>query len=887
MPKLPDATALGSAAVPKSRRTVLDYRPGVEAESYERAVRGIGQAQDALFKSQQLVQDQFRELGSTIDEITKERREHQAKIDLATAKANFVKADLAIRSELERDPDYATYLPRYTAAMEKQRQAIRSSFSDREVGLLFDQEMDLDIARGRADLTSKAFTKEKESKIAWANQSLDDLEKDYLGTGDPASRARIAGSMNAIYDAMTPYIGKDEAQSQRQKRAGNLFFQEWEVIAQQDPQAVITRFAPVAPASSTQAAPTGGFEAAMPTVFANEGGHTPLDGSSGAPAIYGINAKWHKAAYDEAKRITDEQGEAAGKAYAQENFYRREFWDRHGLDDVPPEAQTIVFDGAVNHWAGFTERLVAEAKAGATPAELIAMRRAEYQRLHQTSPEKYPASQLEQWNRRLDTVSSGQPAAGTLPSIPRRGDSGDFLSVQQRLALVRLARETQTRQRAAFNVQFDERLKDADAMALAGVANPAAPTPDEFVSRYGEEWQTKWSQYQANVRHGQSVKTVALMSPIAQEQALRQIAPQPGPGFATQQKLYEDLGKSITAANTERQEDPIGFAQKHGLAPAEPLDFANPKAMAQQLRQRASIASTMAGELGTRPALFTKAEAAGLGPMFDGMTDGQQFAFISGLRNSVSDPAAYRGGLAQLSQSAPIAAVAGNFLGRPLLGETNPNEVAKTILKGARALNPPAVVGPDGRESRAKPQITIPDDSKLRAYFVEEAGNAFANLPELQDMAYQSFRALYAGRMIDAGKFDGKEDPKIAQQAARDIIGTTWEQNGQTVVAPWGVPPHAFADGLKASYTAAIRSLGLDPERFQFRDMRFVNTGGDGTYFVQNFMDGEWVNMIGTNARPLVVTANPMGPHQRPPGVIERALVGGTAVTRGGIGVTR
>lgn len=146
--------------------------------------------------------------------------------------------------------------------------------------------------------------------------------------------------------------------------------------------------------------PTSGSDRSIKTVLDNEGGHVPIDGSSGAPAIYGINEKWHPAAYAEAKSITDTKGAAAGKEYAT-NFYKKEYWDKYDVGSLPAASQTIVMDGAVNHRPEFAKELVERAKNGASPAELIQMRRDEYQRLATANPEKYGAS-LEGWNNRLD-----------------------------------------------------------------------------------------------------------------------------------------------------------------------------------------------------------------------------------------------------------------------------------------------------------------------------------------------------------------------------------------------------------------------------------------------------------------------------------------------------
>lgn len=144
------------------------------------------------------------------------------------------------------------------------------------------------------------------------------------------------------------------------------------------------------------------FEHAMNITEDIEGGFVASDGASGAPAIYGINRKWHEEAFDEAQKITDEQGEAAGKAYARE-FYKREFWDKYDIDALVGGQRAVVFDGAVNHRTSFVKELVKAAQDGASPQELIQMRADEYLRLSK-SPKHAPS--FDGWMNRLQKISN-------------------------------------------------------------------------------------------------------------------------------------------------------------------------------------------------------------------------------------------------------------------------------------------------------------------------------------------------------------------------------------------------------------------------------------------------------------------------------------------------
>lgn len=209
-----------------------------------------------------------------------------------------------------------------------------------------------------------------------------------------------------------------------------------------------------------------GFEGAISTVLKNEGGYVPIDGSSGAPAIYGINEKWHPVEYAQAKKISDTEGDAAGKKYA-EGFYKTEYWDKKGIGNLPPATQTIVMDGVVNHSKDFGDKLIEAAKSGEPPEALIQMRRTEYKRLADANPDKY-AQSLGGWNSRLDAIASGDSAVAA-----KSGTPVDFIPFEKRIELAK---------RAEGAVKADIELRDKDPMTYAQVHGITPNQPLDFSS---------------------------------------------------------------------------------------------------------------------------------------------------------------------------------------------------------------------------------------------------------------------------------------------------------------------------------------------------------------------------------------------------------------------
>lgn len=202
---------------------------------------------------------------------------------------------------------------------------------------------------------------------------------------------------------------------------------------------------------------TGGYESASKIVAINEGARTKgNDGSSGAPAIYGINRRWHKAAFDEAERITKEQGGAAGRAYA-DAYLKKEFWDKNGIDNLPPETQLIVYDGAVNHGDHFRSKLIQAAKDGKSPAELIQMRRDEYERLA-SSPGKdgtYPyRNDLKGWKTRMNRVEAAMNGGIGIPEF-------DYAEPKVRESAVKTALDTaMTKDPIKFSTELESGMYD-------------------------------------------------------------------------------------------------------------------------------------------------------------------------------------------------------------------------------------------------------------------------------------------------------------------------------------------------------------------------------------------------------------------------------------------
>lgn len=124
--------------------------------------------------------------------------------------------------------------------------------------------------------------------------------------------------------------------------------------------------------------------------------HSDGDGQ----AIGGINSNAFPQQFAEASSILNRNGQEAARKYI-ENFYQKEIIEKNGIDKLPENVQQIVADGVVNHRSEIQKQLIEAAKNGASPQELIDIRRKEYERLVATGEKKY-VDAASSWQKRLE-----------------------------------------------------------------------------------------------------------------------------------------------------------------------------------------------------------------------------------------------------------------------------------------------------------------------------------------------------------------------------------------------------------------------------------------------------------------------------------------------------
>ena len=153
---------------------------------------------------------------------------------------------------------------------------------------------------------------------------------------------------------------------------------------------------PEAPAAAPVSKPEipsggGGFDKAVTDVLSREGGFTPKDGRSGAPANFGINQRANPDI--DVKSLTEDQAK---------QIYKTRYWDTIGADKLSPAAQEVAFDAAVNQGQDYAKKLIEE--TGGDAQKMIEQRRRDYIKIVERNPAQ--VSEFKGWMNRLDDVAA-------------------------------------------------------------------------------------------------------------------------------------------------------------------------------------------------------------------------------------------------------------------------------------------------------------------------------------------------------------------------------------------------------------------------------------------------------------------------------------------------
>lgn len=192
MPRLPDIDDFGSRPIPQSReRFDPTARPGADIAA------GLNNLASAGYQ------------------IT----ERQDRLTYAKTKSDLLMEDLKTRAELENDPDWETYEPRYRERMKKARETALGQIRSKTDRIAFEQDSDFDIERGALAVRGLAKSKEVDTGRATLENVLTTNRNAALEAKDSGTRtALIQSASDALRGAKAKgYISAQEEEGHWQK----------------------------------------------------------------------------------------------------------------------------------------------------------------------------------------------------------------------------------------------------------------------------------------------------------------------------------------------------------------------------------------------------------------------------------------------------------------------------------------------------------------------------------------------------------------------------------------------------------------------------------------------------------------------------------------------
>lgn len=401
MPTLPTAEQLGRVTV-SARSGVLDY-------STQGAQRIAQATADSASVNRELLEAQAEKF--------QKQQEERERIDLLKAESYTLQATTALEKEIRDNPDW-----------EKNPQVFAERFEEIRRGALNlvpaskREEFNIGLNNIRTKGLSSVETITKDRRLDhYIAVGIDTQDKNTIALSAALSQNNENAAKAILKNQMryNQFLLDSQAISETDYAKNNIEMPQNMLAAALDSLPPDIAWNIVKPKEGQDPAPAVAKDIIPQVIDESEGGFVAVDGASGQPAIYGINRKYHQAAFEEAERITYEQGEAAGKAYAAD-FYKSEYWDKYNLGDFDSATSRVLFDGVINHSASFRQKLVDSAKAGASPDELIEMRRQEYARLSQSA--QYAPS-YKGWMNRLEnlalSVEGAQAPSSSIASVLR------------------------------------------------------------------------------------------------------------------------------------------------------------------------------------------------------------------------------------------------------------------------------------------------------------------------------------------------------------------------------------------------------------------------------------------------------------------------------------
>lgn len=313
------------------------------------------------------------------------------------------------------------------------------------------------------------------------------------------------------------------------------------------------------------------FEDALANTLGYEGGSSDSQTDTGGATINGISSKWWPEDYALQKSLVD-AGDTDGGAAHLQDFYKKNFWDKIGADNLPPQIQNAAFDTAVNNGVPAAQKMIAQ--AGDDPNKLLDLRQQKDTQIAQNNPAQTPNEAG--WQNRINDLRVQTADSGQIQSDAPQGDHLDQILDQAPQAAAQAATpppdhldsiidnapQQQPQQKNDMEYRFAEGLQDplaGEAQALANIAE----TP-QSAKAINDQVNQREATYQAQ----HSVPGVdwarfagSILSPANALLPLKSIA-----AIDTGGSALARVGKSMLTGTTSAMSQPTETSDDMGFA---------------------------------------------------------------------------------------------------------------------------------------------------------------------------------------------------------------------------------------------------------------------------------------------------------------------------------
>lgn len=444
---------------------------------------------------------------------------------------------------------------------------------------------------------------------------------------------------------------------------------------------------------------------------------------------------------------------------------------------------------------------------------------------------------------------SPQPSAGSGVSI--REDAPKTFRAQDLHRQYQMLDEAQrlvNQQQAQQKGEADRLLSDALAMHKDGKTDPFNLTPEYFNKSYGPiEGPIKAAAYRGGRDMASDIQNFAGQTDAQIQATLQASAPVAGEGYAAADARQQVRIEAAQRVVKQRQEDPQAYAVRYGLSKAAQMDMNDPQGMVAEINKRVGVAQMMADTYGTPYRVLMGNEAAQMSQAIRLLPTQQKLDYLDRIRTGTyGNNRAYLSVMNQVAPDSPVTAVAGSILiaqmpvtvSGGLFGSDavlQPRNVSGLMLEGEALLNPTkAEKAQDGRGAK----FPMPKEADLQQAFNDYAGVAFRGDGKGYEVAYQAFKAYYAGAANRKGILSTDlttEGAKIAKEAAAAATGGIINYNSLgEVIKPWGMDDGTFKNRASAEFDKAMVANGMKGGVFDNLSAYGLQSVGTGRYLLTN-----------------------------------------------------